>query len=115
MLFDESDELPDESDKLPDESEDTSVLEVDDDLAGDSSDCIGSHNTQGEESSAITTGEEVVPHGVELVNKSRSKSAVWALFGFKADLKGQPMDENRPICKLCQQPIAVKGVICFPI
>ena len=74
MLFDESDELPDES-------EGTSVLEVDDDPASDPSDCIGSHDTQSEESGAITTGEEAVPHGVELVNKSRSKSAVWALFG----------------------------------
>ena len=101
MLFDESDELPDES-------EGTSVLEVDD-LASDPSNCIGSHDTQGEESDAITTGEEVVSHRVELVNKSRSKSAVWALFGFKANSRGQPMDENKPICKLCQQPIAVKG------
>ena len=58
MLFDESDELPDES-------EGTSVLEVDD-LASDPSNCIGSHDTQGEESGAITTGEEAVPHGVEL-------------------------------------------------
>ena len=52
---------------------------------------------------------DVAPQGVELVYKSRYKSVVWTLFGFKADSKGQPTDENRPICKLCQQPIAVKG------
>ena len=78
MLFDESDELPDESVGM-------SALELDDDLASDQSDCIGSRNTQGEESGAITTGKEAVPHGVELVNKSRSKLTVWALFGFKAN------------------------------
>ena len=31
------------------------------------------------------------------------------LFGFKADFKGQPIDENKPICQLCQHPIAMKG------
>ena len=27
----------------------------------------------------------------------------------KADSKGQPIDENKLICQLCQHPIAVKG------
>ena len=34
---------------------------------------------------------------------------MWTLFGFKADSKGQPVDENKPICQLCQHTIAVKG------
>ena len=36
----------------------------------------------------------------------------------KADSKGQPKDENKLICHLCQHPIAVKGrntSNCFPI
>ena len=59
--------------------------------------------------SAITTREEEPTQEAELVKKSRSKSVVWTLFGFKADSKGQPIDENKPICQLCQHPIAVKG------
>jgi len=55
---------------------------------------------------AIVTEEEP---DIELVIKPRSKSVIWTLFGFKSDANGKPINENRFICQLCQQSIAVKG------
>ena len=83
----------DEEDRLFDESLDTSELEL-------------SGETEGKASERAATTEE---QEVELVKKTKSKSAVWTLFGFKADSRGQPIDENKPICQLYQQTIAVKG------
>ena len=68
-----------------------------------------SGETEGEASEKATTTEEQELQEVELVKKTKSKSVVWTLFGFKADSRGQPIDENKPICQLCQQTIAVKG------
>ena len=83
----------DEDDELLDEGAVTSEL----DFSDDRGDNTGSRDNQ------------EPAQGVELVKKSKSKSVVWTLFGFKADSKGQPIDENKPICQLCQHPIAVKG------
>ena len=95
----------DEDDELLDEGAVTSGL----DFSDDRGDNTGSRDNQGGETSAVIVREQEPAQGVELVKKSKSKSVVWTLFGFKVDSKGQPIDENKLICQLCHHPIAVKG------
>ena len=94
-----------EDDELLDEGAGTSGL----DFSDGRGDNTGSRDDQVGDTSAVTTREQEPTQGVELVKKSKSKSVVWTLFGFKADANSQPIDENKPICQLCQHTIAVKG------
>ena len=94
----------DEDDELLDKSAGTSGL----DFSDDQGDNTGSRDNQGGNISTVIAREQEPAQGVELVKKSKSKTVAWILFGFKADFKGQPIDENKPICQLCQHPIAMK-------
>ena len=87
-----------DEDELVDEGAGISGLDFSDD-----------RDYQGGDTRTVTTREQEPAERVELVKKSKSKSVVWTLFGFKGDSKGQPIDENKLICQLCQHPIAVKG------
>nr|XP_054599277.1 E3 SUMO-protein ligase ZBED1-like [Nothobranchius furzeri] len=44
-----------------------------------------------------------------LVNNTKSKSAVWKHFGYKADESGKATDHDRPVCKECYKEIATKS------
>ena len=44
-----------------------------------------------------------------LVEKQKAKSPVWNFFGYKPNSNGKPMDENKPVCKICHREVAVKG------
>lgn len=44
-----------------------------------------------------------------LVNKPKTKSPVWAYFGFKPGPDGKPADPLSAICRLCKFPAAAKG------
>ncbi|XP_037327391.2 uncharacterized protein LOC119217666 isoform X2 [Pungitius pungitius] len=46
---------------------------------------------------------------MDLVSKPRSKSVVWLYFGFKADDKGQPVNNGEVICRLCRKKVLAKG------
>lgn len=45
----------------------------------------------------------------ELVSKPGAKSPVWEYFGFEADDKGKPVNEDRPFCKKCLRTVATKS------
>ena len=46
----------------------------------------------------------------ELVSKpGAKKSPLWEYFGFEADDKGKPVNEDRPICKKCSRTVATKS------
>ena len=44
-----------------------------------------------------------------LVNKPKTKSPVWAYFGFKPGPDGKPADSSSAICRLYKFPAAAKG------
>ena len=44
-----------------------------------------------------------------LVNKPKTKSPVWAYFGFKPGPDSKPADPSSAICRLCKYPAAAKG------
>ena len=44
-----------------------------------------------------------------LVEKQKAKSPAWNFFGYKPNSNGKPMDENKPVCKICHGEVTVKG------
>ncbi|KAF7216507.1 E3 SUMO-protein ligase ZBED1 isoform X3 [Nothobranchius furzeri] len=46
---------------------------------------------------------------MDLVSKPGAKSAVWMYFGLKADENGQPVKNNKAICRLCRKIVSTKG------
>ncbi|KAM3623752.1 uncharacterized protein V6R79_015174 [Siganus canaliculatus] len=46
---------------------------------------------------------------MDLINKPRSKSAVWIYFGLKADKNGQPVNCDEAVCRLCRKIVLAKG------
>ncbi|XP_061580659.1 uncharacterized protein LOC133446598 isoform X2 [Cololabis saira] len=46
---------------------------------------------------------------MDLVNKPRSKSMVWMYFGLKADERGQPLNADEAVCRLCRKVVLSKG------
>ena len=46
---------------------------------------------------------------MDLICKPRSKSLVWMYFGLKANGKGQPLNYDEAICRLCRKVVLAKG------
>lgn len=46
---------------------------------------------------------------MDLICKPKGKSIVWMYFGLKADEKGQPLNSNEAICRLCRKVVLSKG------
>ena len=44
----------------------------------------------------------------KLIEKQKPKSVVWSFFGYKPNGNGKPMDESKPVCKICCGEVAVK-------
>lgn len=45
----------------------------------------------------------------QIIEKPKTKSAVWLHFGLPADENGCAVNINVAICKLCSKPVSVKG------
>lgn len=46
---------------------------------------------------------------MDLISKPRTKSSAWLYFGLKADEKGQPLNSEEAICRLCRKIVLTKG------
>ena len=47
----------------------------------------------------------------DLVSKKNTTSAVWEYFGFQANEKGEPVNTDEAICKLCYKKVTARDAI----
>ncbi len=45
---------------------------------------------------------------MDLVSKPQSSAPVWEHFGFKSNERGEPINVNEPVCRLCLKTVATK-------
>ncbi len=45
---------------------------------------------------------------MDLVSKPQSSAPVWEHFGFKPNERGEPINVNEPVCRLCLKTVATK-------
>ncbi len=43
-----------------------------------------------------------------MVSKPQSSAPVWEHFGFKPNERGEPINVNEPVCRLCLKTVATK-------
>ena len=48
------------------------------------------------------------PARSDLVSKKKTTSAVWEYFGFQANQKGEPVNTDEAICKLCNKKVIAR-------
>ena len=80
--------------------------ELSDSFVSRTSDRSGVSTVSASESEVSDDGEADEP--VELVAKKNTTSKVWKYFGFVPDEDGNPIDSDKPKCKLCFKSVSMK-------
>ena len=47
---------------------------------------------------------------MELVSKPNATAALWVHFGFKQNDRGEPLNLDEPVCRICCKTVTTKGV-----
>ena len=50
-----------------------------------------------------------IDQSMELVEKKKTFSPIWAYFGFKPTTDGSKVDETTPVCRLCKANVSTKS------